>query len=247
MNSGGPVPILASMAGRPRIGITADLRKEEREKMVLASVYYDAALSAGGLPIVLPPVTGEDGVSGLLDAVDGLLLTGGRDYDPEWYGGSPDGTIRPIHPRRQAFDLLLAREALSRKLPILGICAGAQVISIACGGTLEVDIRRSHGESVVHEERAGRPVFHDVDVSPGSRLEEVVRSRRIVVNSLHHQAIRDPGEGLKVVARSTDGLPEAIEGNGRFLLGVQWHPELLPREAEHRGLFEALVRACQKE
>jgi putative glutamine amidotransferase len=235
------------MASRPHIGITAEFRREEREKSVIASAYYDAVAAAGGLPLVLPPVASEEPMDELLDALDGLLLTGGRDYDPAHFGGPPDDSIRPIHPRRQTFDLLLAKKAVTREIPTLGICAGAQLIAIVCGGDLEMDLPRDLPGTIDHGERAGRPVFHDIDVSPGSLLAEAVGVRTMRVNSMHHQAVRDPGRGLRASGRSPDGVVEAIESDGPFLLGVQWHPELLPSFEAHRRLFEALVSASRRE
>ncbi|MCZ6688019.1 MAG: gamma-glutamyl-gamma-aminobutyrate hydrolase family protein [Planctomycetota bacterium] len=228
------------MAARPRIGINADYRREERERSLLASAYYDAVSAGGGIPLILPPLADGDAISGLLDSVDGVVLTGGGDYDPAWFGAEPDGATRRMHPRRERFDLRLVRQVVARKIPTLGICAGAQLLAIASGGDLDLDIPD-------HEERAGRPVYHEVEIEKGSRMERAVGARRIRVNSQHHQAIRRPGEGFRVVARSADGVAEGIEASGHFLLGVQWHPELLAGSDVHERLFEALVRASGKE
>ena len=233
------------MASRPRIGINAEYRREERPKSLLSSAYYDAVAAAGGVPLILPPLEEPESIEALLDAVDGIVLTGGRDYDPAHFGAASDGKVRPIHPRRQSFDLDLARQVLSRKIPCLGICAGAQLLVIVSGGDLELDIGQARPAAILHEERAGRPVCHDVEILPGSRLEMVLGRNRIQVNSMHHQAIGNPGRGLRISAKSADGVAEAVEGEGPFLLGVQWHPELLPDSEAHRRLFVALVTASK--
>lgn len=233
------------MVAKPRIGINGDYRREEKEKTLLASGYYDAVADAGGVPLILPPLESEGAIGDLLHGVDGVLLSGGNDYDPAHFGAAVDDRMKLVHRRRDLFDLHLARAIVSRRIPCLGICGGAQILSIACGGDLVADIRQAHPEAIDHEERAGRPVFHDVDVSAGSRLEQAVGSTSIRVNSLHHQAIRRPGEGLRVVGRSPDGVVEAVEGEGPFLLGVQWHPELMRSVEVHRRIFEALVGACR--
>ena len=234
------------MVARPRIGINGDYRREERERTLLVSAYYDAVALAGGLPMILPPLPSEEDVTALLAGLDGVLLTGGRDYDPATYGEVPVASTRLVHPRREAFDLLLARAVVSRGIPGLGICGGAQLLNIACGGDLSGDIRQDRPDAIAHEERGGRPVYHDVEIDEGSRLQAVVGSKRIQVNSSHHQAVKNPGDGLRIVARSPDGVIEAVEAGDKFLLGVQWHPERLTDSAPHRRIFEAFIEACRR-
>jgi putative glutamine amidotransferase len=173
--------------------------------------------------------------------VDGVILSGGNDYDPGVYGCASTPSVRRVHPRREAFDLHLGRVVLEKGMPVLGICCGAQLLSIARGGALHVDIGDDFPDGLDHRERAGRAVHHEVAFEEGSRFAEIFGQTRIRVNSKHHQAIRTAGEGLRITGRAPDGVPEAVEGEDGFILGVQWHPELMPGDPNQERLFRALI------
>lgn len=210
--------------------------------------YARAVARAGGRPIV---VDFDDAgqrevdaarVAELLAPVRGLVLSGGGDADPALYGDSTPG--RDVRPLRDSFELALLEEALRRRLPVLGICRGAQLLNIARGGTLrnfrdQPDLARRH-----HRWRG-----HEVLLTPGSRLAEIFgRERLRRVTSLHGLAVARPGEGLEIVARARDGMPEAIAGTtpgAPWMVGVQWHPELSVFSAPQRRLFRALVEAAR--
>ncbi len=237
-----PGPIMRLM--RPLIGVTtSELRRSDMNtvrrhgepahpEMALGMTYLRTLDAAGAMPVVLPPL-GDP--SALLDRLDGLCLSGGPDVDPSAYGASErHPELGPTEPSLDAFELALAREARARRMPLLGVCRGAQALNVACGGTLHQHLA-GHRQG----EAATEPT-HEVRVRPGSRLAALLGPGRHAVNSFHHQAVDRLGEGLRVVAHAHDGTIEAIEGDG-FLVGVQWHAETL---AAHLCLFEALVRAA---
>ena len=225
---------------RPLIGIAAHqaLVPEgdiEAFHYVVNVAYAKAVRKAGGVPILLPLVEPDD-AAGLLDRVDGLLMTGGGDVDPASYGAAPDPMTSRTDPSRDARDIELCRIAVERDLPTLAICRGSQVLNVALGGTLV-----QHIEKHFEIERYNETV-HDVDVDPSARLSQWLGTPTVGVNTLHHQAIDTVGEGLKIVAHAGDGTIEGIEAEGARVVGVQWHPELLRHRSDHLALFESLVR-----
>jgi len=209
--------------------------------------YMEAVLRAGGLPVLFPVTEDEGLLERLLDQVDGLVLSGGEDVDPRFYGEEKLPCCGTISPERDRMEFPLCRLALKRDLPVLAICRGVQVLNCALGGTLYQDIAEQFSKTLEHPcyDRPAEPV-HEVRTEPGSRLHAILGSPVVQVNSRHHQAIRLPGKGLRVTGRATDGLPEAVElPEAHFVLGVQWHPESLSdRFPEHQRLFDALLRAA---
>lgn len=234
-----------SLRTRPRIGLNCDLSSLCGSEAAKVNWDYVASvLDAGGLPSLLPPVD-EALVPQLLQGLDGLVLTGGRDYDPAIYGAPRHSATRLMDPRRNSFDLALARAAIAKGLPILGICAGAQLINIALGGTLIQHVPGVVGTTITHGWGGGPEPFHKVEVMAESLLARILGQGSLEVNSSHHQAVDRLGDGLRIVARAPDRIVEAVEGTGRsFLLGVQWHPERMRRRPDQMALFRALVEAC---
>lgn len=234
---------------RPRIGLTCDLRRDA-PAFELSEAYVRAVVAAGGLPLLLPPVAGEELVDAWLACVDGLLLTGGVDVDPVWYGRDPAPRLGRISPDRDALELPLARAALERGLPLLAICRGVQVLNVAAGGTLVQDLPSEWPGAIKHYQEAPRwyPT-HAVEVVSGSTLARLLGTLRPRVNSFHHQAVLEVGRGLVVAARAPDGVVEAVESADpdRFALGVQWHPEAMwERDPASLRLFAALVEAARR-
>lgn len=231
----------------------------EGEKATLRGNYALSVARAGGTPLVIPAFFDEDDqldhIEAALDRVDGVLLTGGADYHARLWGETLHGQADLIDPRRQRFDLALAQAALERGLPVLGICAGAQVLAVAAGGAI-VQHLGADGDGSVHSGGSR----HRVRVEPGSMLAEIVGALSFEVNSYHHQAV-DParsGSGLVPVAvaeapitRASAGgelsqepfwpALEALESPDRPILAVQWHPERIPDEPAGLALFEWLV------
>jgi putative glutamine amidotransferase len=207
--------------------------------------YVRAVEKAGGVPLLLAPSPAGE-IASRLDAVDGLMLTGGDDVDPSLYGEAPHPTTRCTR-ERDDFELALVREALDRDLPLLAICRGQQVLNVALGGTLVQDIPDQVPEAGAHKLKgvARWEIAHEVEVAPGTRLRAIVGTDVLAVNSFHHQSVRDVGRGLVVSARSRDGIIEGVElADRRFVVGVQWHPEAMwNQEPDHQELFRAFVEA----
>ena len=226
--------------GKPVIGITTYLTPAawgawELDAALVPASYVRAVVSAGGVPLLVPP--GGAAYDETLDALDGLIFSGGSDLDPELYGEQAhpetDGWIR----ERDDFELGLMQEALARDLPLLAICRGSQVLNVALGGDLEQHVP-DRVQTNVHKETPGVFADHEVAVVPGPRLSSILGDRTDV-KSHHHQAYGELGAGLREAARAPDGTVEALEDpTRRFTLGVLWHPE----EGEDLALFEALVR-----
>ena len=242
------------MARRPVIGLTPSPSTLERSHGTfniygLANTYTTAVESAGGAPIIIPPQTDEP--SQLLDRIDGLLLTGGGDIDPARYGDDTvHSTTYGIHPGRDDLELELARAATERNIPLLCICRGIQVLNVALGGTLYQDVADQYSSELQHQQQRDKIVKHDpshtVDVVSDSLLAATYRMPTIHVNSFHHQAIKSLANGLRAVGHASDGLIEAIEmPDHRWLLGVQWHPEMMYRShPEQLSPFTSLVDAA---
>jgi putative glutamine amidotransferase len=225
--------------GKPVIGITTYLTPAawgawQLDAALVPASYVRAVVRAGGVPLLVPPGAAYDET---LDAVDGLIFSGGSDLDPELYGEQAhpetDGWIR----ERDDFELGLMQAALARDLPLLAICRGSQVLYVALGGDLEQHVP-DRVETNVHKETPGVFADHDVAVLPGTRLSSILGDRTDV-KSHHHQGYGQLGSGLREAARAPDGTVEALEDpTRRFTLGVLWHPE----EGEDLTLFEALIR-----
>ena len=179
----------------------------------------------------------------LPEPLDGLVIGGGDDIDPAMYAGDDTGRA-PRDPKRDAFEKRMIEQAVEQGLPMLGICRGAQLINVVMGGDLHGDVRPMRRRTSNRRHLTARKV---VKVRRGSRLGAITRRRAMRVNSLHEQAVRRLGRGLRVVSRDRDRIVQAIEGTGRqFVLGVQWHPEYLPCLRAQRRLFAGLVRAARK-
>ena len=213
---------------RPVIGICSYLETmrwgawEDRAAMVPAG-YLGAVQRAGGLAVLLPPdPEATRDPDPVLDLLDGLILAGGVDVDPATYGATPLPTTDPPNTERDAFELALARRALERDLPLLGICRGMQVMNVAAGGTLH-----QHVDNPIHRRTLGQFVDHEVRLEDGSLAARAAGETVHPSKSHHHQAVDALGEGFVVTGRSPeDDLPEAIEDpERRYALGVQWHPE----------------------
>lgn len=233
---------------RPAIAISIGYDQRRSGFFLLRQDYVRAVELAGGLPIVFAPGKPED-VAELLARVDGLLLTGGSDVDPAIYGEDRHASVTHVIRERDDFEIALARTALERDLPLLAICRGQQVLNVATGGTLVQDIPSQVSNGVDHDpERERWELAHVVEIVPGTRLRTLLGKDQVSVNSFHHQAVKDLGQGLSVSARAPgDGVIEGVEANDRrFTVGVQWHPEGLWNQSENfHGLFAGLVEAAR--
>lgn len=234
---------------RPLIGISGSIRLfDGAERAGVNAAYVDSVSKAGGIPLLLTPPIGPDAAGGALEPLDGLVLTGGHDLDPQWYDAHPSPELGPVDSRRDEFELALFHAARARGLPILGICRGMQLVNVAMGGTLYQDLPSEQPGGIHHDPPGARNSrTHAVTVSEGSRLRFALDAATLVTNSFHHQAIKDLAPGLTVTARADDGVIEGVESAKAdgWLLAVQWHPEEFHHEVNSpdQRLFQALVHA----
>ena len=215
----------------------------------LGDNYVKAVMEAGGIPVLLPNSTDLSCVEEIAAGLDGFLLSGGGDVDPALFGQRATAQLGAVTPRRDDFELALARYLLNETdKPVLGICRGIQVMNVAMGGTLHIDLP-SDGKLCHSLSMYPRNVrSHDIRIAPQTRLEAIMEGVTGRVNSFHHQAIRDIAECFKVSAVSEDDVVEAVEMAGdRFVVGVQWHPEELTEFPEARNLFRSFVEAAARE
>jgi putative glutamine amidotransferase len=239
------------MRRKPIIGITPSPMDDTQDhgsfhRYTIANTYTEAVEAAGGVPIVIPPQAGN--IKELLDAVDGLLLSGGGDINPELYGDQDvHEKTYGIHEGRDELELALAREALDRDLPVLCICRGIQVLNVALGGTLYQDVASEYSDEISHRQQDNGIPKHDpghaVSVKADSLLARTYGSTTIEVNSFHHQSLKETASELLISAVAPDGSIEGAEHPGKtWVLGVQWHPEMMfEAHAEHLKPFIALV------
>ena len=208
----------------PVIGISGNFREGD---CTLAQGYYMSVLEAGGTPVVIPSYDNEKALVSILDTLDGLVLSGGADIDPDYLGEEPLDCIS-VNPRRDAQELVLVRLAVERQIPILGICRGIQMLTAALGGKLYQDIKTQHGRPCIeHSQTIARGLpSHDVKIEKDSLLHSLMGTETLAVNSFHHQAVKEIPQGFRVTATASDGIIEGMESTAfRPILGVQWHPE----------------------
>jgi len=232
---------------KPIIGVGSDVFKQqgERDRAFVFTTYVESLRAAGAVPVLIPPQ--PENAADILESLDGLLLAGGDDCDPAAYGEERHSTVEPMDPRRQANDVTLARLARERGIPTLGICLGVQVMNVAAGGSLIQDIATAVDTDIDHASEPSDRHRHDVLVEKGTHLAGILGAREFNVNSSHHQAIRNVGDGLRVTAHAPDGIIEGLEDPAHpFYLGVQWHPEDMPSEESAKTLFGAFVEAARK-
>lgn len=222
-------------AHQPVIGITGNYGDLTCK---LGEGYYKSVVAAGGVPLIIPPIADKDTIVNTLDHIDALILSGGGDFNPLWAGEEPSKALGGINSERDLPELLIARLAYNRQIPILGICRGIQTLAMALGGKVKQDI--GDVATVKHSQDADRSEpTHSVTLSTDSALYKMYQTDTLMVNSFHHQIVDEAGDKFQVTAKSSDGLIEAIESTEfKSILGVQWHPECLK---DGLPLFQWLV------
>lgn len=233
---------------KPIIGITGNYAEPDCK---LGDGYYKSVLKAGGVPVIIPPLSDSDAIINTLEHIDGLLLSGGADYNPLYAGEEPVTQLGGINSERDLPELLITQLAYNRQIPMLGICRGIQTLAMALGGHVKQDINGLRNHPIKHSQEARRSEpTHSVIVEPHSTLYNIYKEMlsssqegtegKLFVNSFHHQAVDDPGERFRVTARSADDIVEAIESREfKSIMGVQWHPECLE---DGLLLFQWLVK-----
>jgi len=237
----------------PRVGVSGVMRRwDNNDRTGINAAYARSVLAAGGVPLILSPLLGPSHAARALDGIDGVLLTGGEDLDPTWYGSEPSALLHPPNRERDLFELALFAAARQRDIPILGICRGLQLINVGLGGTLFQDLASERPGLIEHNRSSERSArIHAVRLEPGSRAAGALGASALRVNSFHHQGIRDLAPGLVATGWSEDGVIEALESppHRPWLLAVQWHPEEMfaDQQAPERGLFRSLVAAAARD
>ena len=224
---------------RPVIGITGNY---EDLTCKLGRGYYQSVVAAGGVPVVIPPVADKHVIVNTLEHIDALILSGGGDINPLWAGEEPSPKLHGINQERDLPELLIARLAYNRQIPMLGICRGIQTLATAFGGKVAQDI--SDVATIKHSQDAGRSEpTHSVIIDEDSSLFDIYKSTKVMVNSFHHQAVAEAGDKFRVIAKSPDGIIEAMESSEfKSILGVQWHPECIE---DGLPLFQWLVNEAK--
>jgi len=241
---------------KPIIGVTS-FRTQSKGSYFYLSVteaYIEAVVRAGGIPVILPLQLSETDIQDLRNQLAGLILTGGGDVDPEFYGASMDSTIGGVDPDRDRVEIALVHNAVDTQWPFLGICRGLQVINVALGGTLYTDIAEQKPGSLKHDYQRGavyprNMLAHPIQLDEGSRIVEMMGAAMVEVNSLHHQAVRDLASGLIPTSHAPDGILESFELPAEahpLGVAVQWHPEWLQEHEPMRALFRSFVQSAGK-
>lgn len=242
-----------SMKGRnmlnqkPVIGISAVLYDESRDYRITRS-YAEAVTESGALPLMIPSCMPQEDVEALLPELDGLFIPGGADVDPLLYGEEPRQALGLTKNANDRFEIHLLKVARRAHKPILCVCRGEQILNVAFGGTLYQDLPSQYPNALRHQQTpVGRnDPTHSIEITRPSLLFEIFGTERTVVNSFHHQAVKDLAHGFTVSARAKDGVIEAIEIPEEHILGVQWHPEAMYLvHSEHQALFRWLAEAAR--
>lgn len=236
---------------KPVIGITTFC--ENRSGRIMSSLNYNyvkSVYNAGGIPVLIPVIASREDAANYVDAIDGILFSGGNDISPMLYGENPIKEVVSISDDRDMCEFELFKEAMDRDMPVLGICRGVQLINAASGGSLYQDIHVQLGNVLGHSPGETMPdnLYHTVKLDKNSKLYDIFNKEEMRVNSFHHQAVKEVAQGFKANAKSPDGIIEGIESTEKtFVVGVQWHPEgLAEKHGEFLKLFKALVDEAEK-
>lgn len=240
----------ADSAQLPKVGIAwvDDLTGDDITEDVQA--YINSVIKAGGEPVMLPRVENEEEAMKALEEVGAIIMTGGEDISPTYYGEEPDEKLEEINEARDTSDFWMITAALKKDMPMLATCRGEQMLNAVCGGTLYQDIPTQYETETEHRDPKKEDfTYHDITIDDGNLLSDLVGAGTLKVNSWHHQCIKDLGENLKVVATSGDGIIEAVvKEDSTYVLAVQFHPEYHVEDGEEEFLsfFTKLVELAAK-
>jgi len=242
------------MERRPIIGISSSVIVDNSgsfagyKRAYVNKDYVDAVIRAGGVPLIIPFSTDKEVIISQAQLIDGLILSGGHDISPYNYGQEPSQKIGETFPERDTYEIILLEESKKRNIPILAICRGFQLINVAAGGTLYQDLSLIPGNILKHNQ-VSNPTLktHKVEIKENSFISSIF-GKETMVNSFHHQVINKVANDFIVVAKASDGVVEAIEHKTyKFLVAVQWHPEMLAVNCEKaRELFSKFVEEAKK-
>jgi putative glutamine amidotransferase len=235
------------MNAKPLIGLNSDYRSRTSDQPAFSYVfagYYESIIQTGGVPVVIPPLTDEADLNQVLNTLDGVVMIGGADLDPRRDGYMLHPSVRIQEPRREDFDRMLVRNVFTRRMPVLGIGSGMQLLNVARGGTLFLHLPEDMPRALPHRDPMDKAHRHALEVVPGTLMERVYGDGEIRVTSRHHMAIDDVASDFLVSARCPDGVVEAIEStrDDWFAIGTQFHPELGAASALDLRIFEEFLR-----
>lgn len=245
------IGICANYLSDDSVGLAVGIGARNQEWQLLADDYIMAIERAGGVPVILPITSDIETLNPLLEKLDGILFSGGSDIDPNLYGEYPKFGLGFIEPKRDLHELKLAQKVLmDMNIPVLGICRGMQLLTVATGGKLYQDLASQKPEGINHSvpKAIRHHAFHPVQIETGSLLNSIFQREELNVNSFHHQAVKELGEGFKVTMTAPDGIIEGMEWveQNRFVIAVQWHPEMMEGQVDTiRPIFHAFVEASK--
>ena len=235
---------------KPLIGINAEYHTNTRNKSTYSYIptgYYDSVMKVGAIPVIMPPFSMVSDIEQILDTLDGVIMIGGGDLDPQRDGYMLHPCVKRMEDRRETFDRHLILEVARRKIPFFGIGAGMQLLNVSQGGTLFFHIPEDLPEALPHRDAMDPHHRHALEVTSGSLMEKVYGENEIRVNSMHHMAVDDVAPGFLLTARCPDGVAEAIESvqEDWFAFGTQFHPEAPSATAMDLRLFHEFVLAVR--
>jgi putative glutamine amidotransferase len=237
---------------KPLIGLNADFRSARKDSPALSYIsagYYDAITAAGGIPVMIPPLADADDVSRVLDQLDGVVMVGGADLDPRRDGFMLHPSVRTMEERREDFDRMLMEQVADRRMPVLAIGVGMQLLNVSQGGNLFLHVPEDMPKALPHKDPLDRAHRHALEVVPGTLMSRVYGDGEIRVNSTHHMAVDQVADGFMVTARCPDGVVEAIESvqPDWLAVGTQFHPESESASALDLRIFEEFIEGITGE
>ena len=238
---------------KPFIGITSNYiiaesgRSLGQERYFVTKELVDAVCTAGGVPVSIPIINKEEDMLNIMSNLDGIILSGGYDVNPIYYGEEPSKHVGFTYTPRDLCELFIVKAAIEKDMPVLGISRGQQIITVAFGGKLYQDISENEEAYLNHMQRANiNDIGHYIDIVPGTRLYEIFKVNRLLVNSFHHQAVMAAPANFLVSATSSDGVIEAIEHKYKPVMAVQWHPEMMVKNHPIMiKIFEEFINRCK--
>lgn len=238
---------------KPFIGITCDYMMSEKEISLGQERYFaskdfiDAVVDSGGVPVLIPILNSEEDMLKIMDTLDGIILSGGFDVNPIFYGEEPTKHVGFTYTPRDLCELFIVKAAIEKDMPMLGISRGQQIMTVAFGGKLYQDISDNDESYINHFQRASiTDIGHYVNLIPGTRLHKIFDTDKVLVNSFHHQAVRELPKNFVISAISADGIIEAIEHKSKPITAVQWHPEIMIRKHPVMlKIFEGFIKDCK--
>lgn len=238
---------------KPFIGLTCNYMISDarstlgQERNFVSKDVIDAVIDGGGIPIMIPIMNREEDILDIMDSLAGIVLTGGHDVNPIYYGEEPSMSLGFTYTPRDLFELFIVKAAIEKDMPMLGISRGQQIMTVAFGGKLYQDLSDKKDSYINHMQNSGiNDIGHYVDIKKGSKLHNIFDTDRLLVNSFHHQAVRVAPKNFVITAMSTDGVIEAMEHEHKPIMAVQWHPEIMiKKHPVMLKIYQEFIKSCK--